>query len=334
MQRLTLFLFLFPFFGCLKFLSYLRSETNSSIRTMEKEIKLTEFQFDMLPSDKRRLVLENFMLLDDNFDTEEDSDISAHINNHVFPVKLMFPIVFICTQGEMTLNINLEEIKLARNDVFTMVPGTICEGVSVSKDCRIAILAIPQEAFPLLMKMEHSLTFREHMSRPLLFHHSDLEISHVITVYKLMRSVVEAGMPYSKEILMNYMEAMAYYSITQFENHAKDEAKMQRGDILFHQFMDEVRRNYTTERQLAFYADKLCITSKYLSRIVKQHSGRQPSEWIRDYVILESKALLRQNDLSVQQISDRLNFPNPSFFGKYFKAVVGCSPRQYQLQRE
>jgi AraC-like DNA-binding protein len=50
-------------------------------------------------------------------------------------------------------------------------------------------------------------------------------------------------------------------------------------------------------------------------------------------VVLESKALLRQNDLTVQQISDLLNFPNPSFFGKYFKGVVGCSPRQYQLQK-
>jgi AraC-like DNA-binding protein len=133
---------------------------------------------------------------------------------------------------------------------------------------------------------------------------------------------------------MNYMEAVAYFTITKLETEAKEDVKKQRGDMLFHQFMDEVRHNYTTERQLSFYADKLCITSKYLSRIVKQHSGRQPSEWIRDYVILESKALLRQNNLSVQQISDMLNFPNPSFFGKYFKTVVGCSPRQYQLQRE
>ena len=150
----------------------------------------------------------------------------------------------------------------------------------------------------------------------------------------MMRSIINMGSPYCKEILMNYMEAVAYFTITKLEAIADEEVKKQRGDMLFHQFMDEVRRSYTTERQLSFYADKLCITTKYLSRIVKQHSGRQPSEWIRDYVILESKALLRQNELSVQQISDLLNFPNPSFFGKYFKAVVGCSPRQYQLQRE
>ena len=301
---------------------------------MENEIKLTELQFDMLPTDERRLVLENFMLLDDNLDATEDLVLDHHINKHIFPLKLMFPLIIICRQGEMKVQINLEEIIVGKNDVLTMPPGTIGEDVSMSKDCRIAFMAIPEIAFPMMMKMEHSLKFREHMSRPLKFHYSDAEMEHSIMIYRMMRSIINMGSPYCKEILMNYMEAMSYFTVTKLEAVANEEVKKQRGDMLFHQFMDEVRRNYTTERQLSFYADRLCITTKYLSRVVKQHSGRQPSEWIRDYVILESKALLRQNELSVQQISDLLNFPNPSFFGKYFKAVVGCSPRQYQLQKE
>ena len=301
---------------------------------MEKEIKLTEFQYDMLPTDERRLVLENFVLLDDNLDSTEDLELDNHINKQLFPIKLMFPLVMICHQGEIDLQMNLEEIKMGKNDVLIIVPGTIGESVSISKDCRIAIMAIPEEAYPLLMKMEHALKFREHMTRPMKLHYTDAEMTHIVMLYKMMRSVVHMNLPYSKEILMNYMEAIAYFSITKFETDVDEEVKKQRGDMLFHQFMDEVRRNYTTERQLSFYADKLCISAKYLSRVVKQHSGRQPSEWIRDYVILESKALLRQNNLSVQQISDMLNFPNPSFFGKYFKAVVGCSPRQYQLQKK
>ena len=301
---------------------------------MENEIKLTEFQFDMLPTDERRLVLENFVLLDDNLDSTEDLELDNHISKQLFPLKLMFPLIMICRQGEIKIQMNLEEVILGSNDILIMVPGSIGENVSMSKDCRIAIIAIPESAFPLLMKMEHSLKFREHFSRLLKFHYSDAEMEHIIMIYKMMRSIINMGSPYCKEILMNYMEAVAYFTITKLEAIFNEDVKKQRGDMLFHQFMDEVRRNYTTERQLGFYADKLCITPKYLSRIVKQHSGRQPSEWIRDYVILESKALLRQNELSVQQISDLLNFPNPSFFGKYFKAVVGCSPRQYQLGRE
>ena len=301
---------------------------------MGEDLKLTEFQFDMLPTDERRLALENFVLLDDNLDSTEDLELDNHISKQIFPLKLMFPLIMICRQGEIKMQMNLEEVILGSNDILIMVPGSIGEDVSMSKDCRIAIMAIPESAFSMLMKMEHALKFREHFSRPLKFHYSDDEMAHIIMIYKMMRSIINMGSPYCKEILMNYMEAIAYFTISKLEAIADEDVKKQRGDMLFHQFMDEVRRNYTTERQLSFYADKLCLTTKYLSRVVKQHSGRQPSEWIRDYVILESKALLRQNNLSVQQISDMLNFPNPSFFGKYFKAVVGCSPRQYQLQKD
>ena len=294
---------------------------------MEKEVKLTELKLDMLPSGDRKLVLENFVLFDDNIDSTEDLELDRLVPTQPFPIKLTFPLVMMCTCGEMALRINLEEVRIERNEILTMVPGTIGEHISMSKDCRVAIMAIPEDAFPLLLKMENSLKFREHMNRTLKFH-------HLIMLYRMMRSAIKLQLPYTKEILMNYMEAMTYFSITKFETLADEDAKMSRGEMLFHQFMDEVRRNYTKERQLGFYADKLCITSKYLSRIVKQYSNRQPSEWIRDYVVLESKALLRQNDLTVQQISDMLNFPNPSFFGKYFKAVVGCSPRQYQLQKD
>lgn len=297
-------------------------------------MKLTELKLDMMPSGDRKLILENFVLLDDNLDSTEDLELDGLVPVQPYPIKLTFPLILICTQGEMALRINLEEVNVQSNEIFMMVPGTIGEHISMSKDCRVAIMAIPEDAFPLLMKMENSLKFREHMNRSLKFHFSDTEMAHIIMLYRLMRSTIRLQLPYTKEILMNYMEAISYFCINKFETLAKEEeVKMSRGEMLFHQFMDEVRRNYTQERQLGFYADKLCITSKYLSRIVKQYSNRQPAEWIRDYVVLESKALLRQNDLTVQQVSDQLNFPNASFFGKYFKAVVGCSPGQYQLQK-
>lgn len=295
---------------------------------MEK--KLTEFEFDMMPTDLRKLVLEDMILLDDNLDSDEDFIYDVDARVHVLPVKLMFPLVIICKAGEMRARLNLEEYVIKENDALVIIPGTIGEDVGFSKDCRVAIMAFPENAFPLLMKMEHSLRFREFMTRPFLFHFTDDQMNDALQIYRLMRSVIQSDTPYKKEIIINYMEALSYYSIGQVEKTVTD-ANIHRGSMIFHQFMDEVRKNYTHERQLSFYADKLCITSKYLSRVVKQQSGRQPSDWIRDYVILEAKALLKHNAYTVQQVSDLLHFPNPSFFGKYFKMVVGCSPRKYQM---
>jgi AraC-like DNA-binding protein len=98
---------------------------------------------------------------------------------------------------------------------------------------------------------------------------------------------------------------------------------------IYNQFIREVQENYARERAISFYADRLCVTPKYLSQVVKQISGRLAGEWISDYVILEAKALINSHKYTMQQISDMLNFANQSFFAKYFKEKVGCSPSKY-----
>lgn len=72
------------------------------------------------------------------------------------------------------------------------------------------------------------------------------------------------------------------------------------------------------------------MTPKYLSLLVKNVSNRTAGEWIDNYVVLEAKALLSSSTLSIQEISDRLNFANQSFFGKYFKQHAGISPTEYR----
>lgn len=64
--------------------------------------------------------------------------------------------------------------------------------------------------------------------------------------------------------------------------------------------------------------------------VIKKLVERYSSDWIDDYVILEAKALLKSGKLTIQQISDELNFPSQSFFGKYFKRIAGVSPKEYK----
>ncbi|OUP10687.1 hypothetical protein B5F34_04580 [Mediterranea sp. An20] len=94
--------------------------------------------------------------------------------------------------------------------------------------------------------------------------------------------------------------------------------------------MQLLKEHYTSERNIGFYADKLCLSPKYLSQMVLAASGRHVKDWVQDYVILEAKALLRSRQYTVLQVSDMLNFPNQSFFGVYFKKAVGCSLSMYQ----
>ncbi len=67
-----------------------------------------------------------------------------------------------------------------------------------------------------------------------------------------------------------------------------------------------------------------------MSTIIKQTSGKTAGDWIDDYILLEAKALLKSTNMTIQQISDELNFPSQSFFGKYFKRLTGVSPKEYR----
>lgn len=95
-------------------------------------------------------------------------------------------------------------------------------------------------------------------------------------------------------------------------------------------FIHLVQEYFRTERFLDFYADKLDITPKHLSRTVRNQTGYSAVEWIERYVILEAKVMLRSSNMTIQQIAENLNFPTQSFFGKYFKKSVGISPREYR----
>lgn len=101
---------------------------------------------------------------------------------------------------------------------------------------------------------------------------------------------------------------------------------------IFQEFFKLVIQNYKKERSAMFYAQQMCITPRYLSRVIKNVSGRSASEWIDVFVTTEIMHQIHFTNRSIQQISYDLGFPNQSFFGKYFKAQTGCSPKAYRYR--
>ncbi|MDE6396908.1 MAG: helix-turn-helix domain-containing protein [Muribaculaceae bacterium] len=106
--------------------------------------------------------------------------------------------------------------------------------------------------------------------------------------------------------------------------------KYRRPTTYVRDFMKLLHLNYMRERSSEFYASQLCISSKYLSIIVKEVTGRSVSDWISEFVVMEAKNLLRFSGKSVQQVAYALNFSTQSSFGKYFKRLTGISPTEYQ----
>ncbi len=114
-------------------------------------------------------------------------------------------------------------------------------------------------------------------------------------------------------------------------NKKQEKKDNTREDAYFQQFMHHLREHYRQERKIGFYANKVCVSAKYLSSIVCSVSGYSPSHWIDECVITEAKNLLKFSTMSVQEISNELNFPTQSYFGRYFKKHTGMTPRTYRL---
>jgi len=95
------------------------------------------------------------------------------------------------------------------------------------------------------------------------------------------------------------------------------------------QLMQLIDIHYTHERGVRFYADKLCLSPKYLTSLVKSVSGSTVQQLVFKAITKKAIFLINNTDKSIKEISDYLNFPNASAFGTFFKKLVGMSPVNY-----
>lgn len=99
---------------------------------------------------------------------------------------------------------------------------------------------------------------------------------------------------------------------------------------LFERFLQLVQEHCMEEREVDFYAEKLCITPKYLTEVCKKNSAKTASEWIHNYTTQRLITLLQNKQLSFTDIADTLHFSSQSFFSRYVRKVLGVSPSEYR----
>lgn len=290
---------------------------------------IQEVTLAMVHDKAHKVVYNDFMLLDDNFDDEVFKGFS-YIGS---PVKLMFLSLIICVKGKMRVRVNLKDMNIGPNDVLLINPGAIIDMVVCEGECRMAVIHIDVDKVGHKPSVKIMLQLRSIINNEsVVTHLCDNSLLQFVDSYKSMRRVIsDEGMRFKDEVIIGSFQSLAAYWMNEIalENEMHKNVALSRNEQLFQGFIREVQKNYMVNREVSFYASKLCITPKYLGVVVAQVSGRRPLEWIRDYVILDAKAMLLSREYSIQQISQILHFPNPSFFSKYFREAVGCSPSKF-----
>lgn len=103
-----------------------------------------------------------------------------------------------------------------------------------------------------------------------------------------------------------------------------------RKDEVLQKFVTQLYRNYRTQHEVNYYAEQQFLTTRYFSTIIKECSGKSPTQWIATALLVEARNLLSHTNMTIKEISDALSFPNQSYFGKWFKNLTTLSPLDFR----
>ena len=191
------------------------------------------------------------------------------------------------------------------------------------------MMAMNQDFLPISGK-EDFFSYLLHHQKNILLLLSPQEVLQTEYYFTLMWNILQEP-TFRREAIRHLLASLLYYIeyIAQ-SNMLMNPVRLTRQEDIFQRFISLVNACSKKERNVNFYADKLCLTPRYLNTVVRQASQQTVMDWINQSIILEAKILLKHGNRLVYQISDELNFPNPSFFCKFFKRMTGMTPHEYQ----
>ena len=136
--------------------------------------------------------------------------------------------------------------------------------------------------------------------------------------------------PFKEEVIGRVMQIFLYDLWTVYSEEMSQMETSDNAARIFLRFLSSVQKDCRRQRDVAYYADQLCITSKYLSQVSRSVSGLPASEWITYYATFELVSLLNDQSKTLTEVADLMNFETASHFSRYVKKLLGKSPSQYR----
>ena len=258
-------------------------------------------------------------------------DLRDELDLLQYPYRIKAVMIAFCVSGSAQVSLNLSGIRLQKNYMLLADPGTFVQVSDKSPDFRVRMLLFTADFIResnIELKTIISI-YKYTIDKAQDFLLDSLETTIAGQYFDLLRDTIAFGQPdITRDLLVSFFRAISEMSRRRMPQST---APRTRQDEYFRNFMVALEKHHAQERSVAFYADALHITPKYLSTVIKEVSGKSAAEWIDDFVIKEAKNLLKYSSKSIQEITYALNFSTQSLFGKYFKRHTGMSPSEYRL---
>jgi AraC-like DNA-binding protein len=238
----------------------------------------------------------------------------------------------LCTGGTARFRLENKSYQIKKNDIVIGLPSGGINDLTYSKNFKATCLFV---SFDLLSKNNPDIgwgikAYLFSKETPVV-HLSETDVERCLTNFKLLNEKYNDDLHrFRKEIvnLQLQMFVMEMWNIFSREIEKRN-INNQKGS-LFERFLQLIQEHCMEEREVRFYADKLFITSKYLTEVCKKNSAKTASGWIENYTTQRLILLLKNKKLDFAEIADKLHFSSPSFFSRYVRKVLGVSPSEYR----
>lgn len=241
--------------------------------------------------------------------------------------------ICLLSKGELQLESDLFVHKAQAPAIFTIAPSAIRKFTDLGTSYDAKIFFFRKEVFlegQTDINYLDKFDFFEKTGQQVVALNST-QYQNFKTYFDLIHSKSHDSAPHTSEIIRSliYIVLNEIDDVHQSQNPDPSPVIDKETNILS-RFKTLLAEHFIEERQVSFYADKMHLTPKYFSTIIKKVSGKTAGAWINEMLLLESKVLLQNKDKSIAQIAYDLNFSDPSHFGKFFKKHIGISPLEYR----
>jgi len=250
-----------------------------------------------------------------------------------YPTKISVAVLTICLKGTFEVSIDLKHYVVTENQTIIIRADQILQYHHISDDFSGRFIVMSQnflDMFSIDIGEKYSI-FLFLKDNP-VSQCSQQEIEIFMDYYTMLDKTVKMSDNPNRKETVKYLLLALRHVLKNSPRRLQDVQKVpySRKNEIFESFYKLIRQHHKKHRTVSFYADKLCLTPKYLTTVIREVSGTTAHDWINEYVILSAKALLKSTAMTIQEISNELSFANQSFFGKYFKQYVGMTPMEYR----
>lgn len=260
-----------------------------------------------------------------------ETDLRMFMSNHY---KLEMGFALLCVSGEALLTIGVLENRIIPDTELIVLPKSTISLVSASEDFRVRMFVFSSELMDNTSLRLGSSLFLFLRDTPFSQHTPNCTLLRNLNVLMDNAELVSGEKTNEMVELMrfNFLQNYFIYLYDKCQNHFSHLFKTySHKRSLFFQFLSILDEHYEKERNVAFYADQLAITPRYLRKITAENANfKSPKEMIDKRLIIEIETLLYKTDYSLQEIAEQLNFPDQSYLSRYFKSHKGCSPLHYR----